>query len=85
MLLDYAPSMFFYIKHSLTDLASKKHGRVQFNTEHFFFFFKKMNMQNKRIQELIDIVKQKDETIMRLQSQVARSEETIKDYVSHRS
>lgn len=44
-----------------------------------------MNMQNKRIQELIDIVKQKDETIMRLQSQVTHSEETIKDYVSHRS
>lgn len=85
MLLDYASSMFFYIKHSLTDLASKKHGRVQFNTEDFFFFFKKMNMQNKRIQELIDIVKQKDETITRLQSQVTRSEETIKDYVSHRS
>lgn len=43
-----------------------------------------MNIQNERIQELIDIVKQKDETIMRLQSQVTRSEETIKDYVSLR-
>ncbi|XP_066047325.1 kinesin-like protein KIF20B isoform X2 [Chamaea fasciata] len=40
----------------------------------------KMNIQNERIQELIDIVKQKDETIIRLQSQVTRSEETIKDY-----
>lgn len=41
-----------------------------------------MNIQNERIQELIDIVKQKDETIMRLQGQIAHSEETIKDYVS---
>ncbi|XP_032922701.1 kinesin-like protein KIF20B [Catharus ustulatus] len=41
---------------------------------------KKMNIQNERIQELINIVKQKDETIMRLQSQITCSEETIKDY-----
>nr|XP_054493378.1 kinesin-like protein KIF20B [Agelaius phoeniceus] len=40
----------------------------------------KMNIQNERIQELIDIVKQKDEMIMKLQGQIARSEETIKDY-----
>ncbi|KAL9847461.1 kinesin-like protein KIF20B isoform 1-T2 [Geothlypis trichas] len=40
----------------------------------------KMNIQNERIQELIDIVKQKDEMIMKLQSQIARSEETINDY-----
>lgn len=43
-----------------------------------------MNIQNERIQELINIVKQKDETIMRLQSQITCSEETIKDYVSLR-
>lgn len=43
-----------------------------------------MNIQNERIQELIDIVKQKDEMIMKLQSQIARSEETINDYVSLR-
>ncbi|XP_017581525.1 PREDICTED: kinesin-like protein KIF20B isoform X1 [Corvus brachyrhynchos] len=40
----------------------------------------KMNIQNERIQELIDIVKQKDEAIVRLQGQVTRSEEIIKDY-----
>ncbi|XP_071295202.1 kinesin-like protein KIF20B [Agelaius tricolor] len=40
----------------------------------------KMSIQNERIQELIDIVKQKDEMIMKLQGQIARSEETIKDY-----
>ncbi|XP_057885240.1 kinesin-like protein KIF20B [Melospiza georgiana] len=40
----------------------------------------KMNIQNERIQELIDIVKQKDEMIMKLQGQISRSEETIKDY-----
>ncbi|XP_030919220.1 kinesin-like protein KIF20B [Geospiza fortis] len=40
----------------------------------------KMNIQNERIEELIDIVKQKDEMIMKLQGQIARSEETIKDY-----
>lgn len=43
-----------------------------------------MNIQNERIQELINIVKQKDETITRLQSQLTHSEETIKDYVSLR-
>lgn len=43
-----------------------------------------MNIQNERIQELIDIVKEKDETIMKLQGQITRSEETIKDYVSLR-
>lgn len=43
-----------------------------------------MNMQNERIQELIDIVKQKDEMIMKLQGQITHSEETIKDYVSLR-
>ncbi|XP_037997476.1 kinesin-like protein KIF20B isoform X2 [Motacilla alba alba] len=40
----------------------------------------KMNIQNERIQELIDIVKQKDEMIMKLQGQITRSEEIIKDY-----
>lgn len=40
MLLDYASSPFFIssLTDSLTDLASKKHDRVQFNTELFFLF-----------------------------------------------
>lgn len=41
-----------------------------------------MNIQNERIQELIDIVKQKDEAIIRLQGQITHSEEIIKDHVS---
>ncbi|XP_032551159.1 kinesin-like protein KIF20B isoform X1 [Chiroxiphia lanceolata] len=39
----------------------------------------KMNLQNKRIQELIGIVEQKDKVIMRLQGLMTRSEETRKD------
>ncbi|XP_027736307.1 kinesin-like protein KIF20B [Empidonax traillii] len=40
----------------------------------------KMNIQNKRIQELIDIVEQKDKVIMRLQGLMTCSEQTIKDH-----
>ncbi|KAJ7420943.1 Kinesin-like protein KIF20B [Pitangus sulphuratus] len=39
----------------------------------------KMDIQNKRIQELIDIVEQKDKVIMRLQGLMTCSEQTIKD------
>ncbi|XP_074713565.1 uncharacterized protein LOC141938584 isoform X2 [Strix uralensis] len=38
-----------------------------------------MNAQNKRIQELMDIVEQKDDVTMRLQDLISRLEETIKD------
>ncbi|KAM6329782.1 kinesin-like protein KIF20B [Podargus strigoides] len=40
----------------------------------------KMNTQNIRIQELMDIVEQKDDVIMRLQDLISHLEETIKDY-----
>uniref|UniRef100_A0A8B9RWV4 Kinesin family member 20B n=1 Tax=Accipiter nisus TaxID=211598 RepID=A0A8B9RWV4_9AVES len=40
----------------------------------------KMNTQNKRIQELMDIVEQKDDVIVRLQDLISHLEETIKDY-----
>lgn len=43
-----------------------------------------MNTQNKRIQELMDIVEQKDDVIVRLQDLISHLEETIKDYVSLR-
>ncbi|CAM9177108.1 unnamed protein product, partial [Bubo scandiacus] len=39
-----------------------------------------MNTQNKRIQELMDIVEQKDDVTMRLQDLIFCLEETIKDY-----
>ncbi|XP_074742529.1 uncharacterized protein LOC141950922 [Strix uralensis] len=39
----------------------------------------KMNTQNKRIQELMDIVEQKDDVTMRLQDLISRLEETMKD------
>uniref|UniRef100_A0A8C3U5T0 Kinesin family member 20B n=1 Tax=Catharus ustulatus TaxID=91951 RepID=A0A8C3U5T0_CATUS len=51
--------------------------------QEFTQYFAQREMDFK-IQELINIVKQKDETIMRLQSQITCSEETIKDYVSLR-
>lgn len=41
-----------------------------------------MNTQNKRIQELMDIVEQKDDVITRLQDLISHLEETITDYVS---
>ncbi|XP_074713536.1 uncharacterized protein LOC141938559 [Strix uralensis] len=40
----------------------------------------KMNTQNKRIQELMDIAEQKDDAITRLQDLISCLEETIKDY-----
>ena len=43
-----------------------------------------MNTQNKRIQELIDIVEQKDDVTMRLQDLISHLEKTMKDYVSLR-
>lgn len=41
-----------------------------------------MNTQNKRIQELMNIVEQKEDVITRLQDLISHLEETIKDYVS---
>lgn len=41
-----------------------------------------MNTQNKRIQELIYIVEEKDDAIEKLQDLISSLEETIKDYVS---
>ncbi|XP_066857181.1 kinesin-like protein KIF20B isoform X3 [Anser cygnoides] len=40
----------------------------------------KMNTQNTRIQELMDIVGQKDDVITRLQDLISHLEETVKDY-----
>ncbi|OXB74204.1 UNVERIFIED_CONTAM: hypothetical protein H355_014587 [Colinus virginianus] len=40
----------------------------------------KMNIQNERIQELMDIVVQKDDAITKLQDLVSHLEETVKDY-----
>nr|XP_047925108.1 kinesin-like protein KIF20B isoform X1 [Anser cygnoides] len=40
----------------------------------------KMNTQNARIQELMDIVGQKDDVITRLQDLISHLEETVKDY-----
>uniref|UniRef100_A0A8B9PCJ1 Kinesin family member 20B n=1 Tax=Apteryx owenii TaxID=8824 RepID=A0A8B9PCJ1_APTOW len=51
-------------------------------TELLLFIFKKMNTQNKRIQELMDIVEQKDDVITRLQDLISHLEATVKDYVS---
>uniref|UniRef100_A0A8C3KMY2 Kinesin family member 20B n=1 Tax=Calidris pygmaea TaxID=425635 RepID=A0A8C3KMY2_9CHAR len=51
-------------------------------TELLFHLSKKMNTQNKRIQELMDIVEQKDDAITKLQDLISHLEETIKDYVS---
>uniref|UniRef100_A0A8B9IS45 Kinesin family member 20B n=1 Tax=Amazona collaria TaxID=241587 RepID=A0A8B9IS45_9PSIT len=47
-----------------------------------FTQFFKMNTQNKRIQELMDIVEQKDDVIMKLQDVISLLEETLKRYVS---
>lgn len=51
-------------------------------TELLFHISKKMNTQNTRIQELMDIVGQKDDVITRLQDLISHLEETVKDYVS---
>ncbi|XP_074740190.1 LOW QUALITY PROTEIN: kinesin-like protein KIF20B [Strix uralensis] len=40
----------------------------------------KMNTQNERIQELVDIVEQKDHVTMRLQDLISRLEKNMKDY-----
>uniref|UniRef100_A0A8C4VZR5 Kinesin family member 20B n=1 Tax=Gopherus evgoodei TaxID=1825980 RepID=A0A8C4VZR5_9SAUR len=45
-----------------------------------FLFFKKMTTQNKRIQELMHIVEQKDDVISRLQDLISHLETTVKDY-----
>uniref|UniRef100_A0A674K971 Kinesin family member 20B n=1 Tax=Terrapene triunguis TaxID=2587831 RepID=A0A674K971_9SAUR len=46
-----------------------------------FLFLKKMTTQNKRIQELMHIVEQKDDVISRLQDLISHLETTVKDYV----
>lgn len=52
-------------------------------TEFFLFFIsKKMNAQNERIRELMDIVVQKDDIITELQDLKSHLEEKVKDYVS---
>jgi len=51
-------------------------------TNFFFSISKQMNAQNERIQELMDMVVQKDDVITKLQDLQSDLEEKVKDYVS---